>query len=299
MSTHSNLRGIITMVMAMGMFVASDSASKFALAKVPLFELMTFRGLVGVVLCLILVVLMGQARHLTSIANPWVILRGLCEVIANGAFTLGIIYMPIADLTAIAQTAPLMILLGAWLFYGDRLGSSRLGLIALGLSGALLVAQPGTTTASPYALLGFAVAAAATGRDLITRKVPKSVPAPVAALAVLICLTFTSAIGMFVTETPVAPGLADTALMVVAGALMVTGHVSVFLAYKLGQARAVAPFMYSLTIWAVLSSVVLFEDIPNGLAIAGMVLVLCAGLLVIAVDHRGPAHHVADPESKR
>ena len=42
--------------------------------------------------------------------------------------------------------------------------------------------------------------------------------------------------------------------------------------------------MYTLTIWAVLSGVVLFGDIPNPLAVAGMVLVVLAGLSIIFLD---------------
>ena len=78
----------------------------------------------------------------------------------------------------------------------------------------------------------------------------------------------------------------NMALMILSGALMVGGHMGVFLAFKIGPVRSVAPFMYSLILWAVLSSVVLFGDIPNALAIAGMALIMAAGLLVIHFDNR-------------
>lgn len=286
MSPTSNLRGIIAMVLAMGMFIASDSVSKFVFARVPMFEVMTVRAFVGAVLCLILVVVMDQHRHLPRAFHPLVLARGGAEVVANFAFTIALINMPIADLTAIAQTAPLMIILGAALLFGERLGWSRLVLIALGLSGALLVAQPGASAASPYAAFGFLVAIAATARDLVTRKVPGDVPASVAAFAVLACLTVVSFICTLAFEAPVMPGAADLGLMVAAGALMVGGHVGIFLAYTWGQARAVAPFMYSLTVWAALSGLVLFGDRPNLLAMAGMALIVIAGLMVVYVDGR-------------
>jgi drug/metabolite transporter (DMT)-like permease len=44
--------------------------------------------------------------------------------------------------------------------------------------------------------------------------------------------------------------------------------------------------MYSLTIWAVLAGIVLFNDIPNALAFAGMGLVVLAGLAIIYLDGR-------------
>ena len=64
------------------------------------------------------------------------------------------------------------------------------------------------------------------------------------------------------------------------------GHLLLYLTYRIGEARTVAPFMYTLTIWAVLSGLVVFGDIPNTLAIAGMVLVTLAGLAIIWLDGR-------------
>ena len=159
-------------------------------------------------------------------------------------------------------------------------------MIALGIAGALLVAQPGTTAASPYAILGFLTALSAATRDLITRKVPGEVPAPIVAFTVLVTLMLAGGAGMLAFETPVMPELRHILLMALAGALMVGGHICIFIAYKIGPARSVAPFMYSLTLWAVLAGVVLFGDIPNTLAIAGMALVVLAGLLIIYVDGR-------------
>jgi drug/metabolite transporter (DMT)-like permease len=89
---------------------------------------------------------------------------------------------------------------------------------------------------------------------------------------------------MVAFETPVMPDATSAALLVAAGALMVGGHVGVFLAYKLASARTVAPFMYALTLWAVLASIVLFGEWPNGLAVIGMILIVSAGLLAIAHD---------------
>ncbi len=286
MSIPSNLRAIVSLVLAMGVFIASDSCMKLALADAPMFQLVFMRGYAAVTLSLMLLVALNQAKDIRRMFNPWLIARGLLEVIANFSFTFAIIYMAIADVTAIAQTCPLLVLLGARLFYGERLGSVRMFLVAVGIVGALLVAQPGTTAASPYAVLGFVTALAAAIRDLITRKVPQDIPALVVAFTVLVCLMIAGGIGMLAFETPVVPGTHHVLLMLLAGALLIAGHFLIFVAYRIGPARTVAPFMYTLTIWAVLSGVVLFGDIPNALATAGMGLVVLAGLMIILLDGR-------------
>ena len=272
------------MVLAMGSFIASDSASKFVLSEIPPFEVVMLRAIAAMVFCLVVVVVMGHGRELPRMINPWALARGVCEVGANLTFTFAIMRLPIGDVTAICQTAPLLVFLGASFFFGEKVGALRLLLICVGVSGALLVAQPGSTAFSPYALLGFVVAISAAIRDLITRKVPKGTPAPIAALAVLAMLTLAGEIGMITTETPVMPTLTQGLLMVLAGALMVGGHVGLYIAFTAAPVRTVAPFMYALTIWAVLSSVVLFGERPNTLAIAGIALIILAGVAVIFVD---------------
>jgi drug/metabolite transporter (DMT)-like permease len=74
--------------------------------------------------------------------------------------------------------------------------------------------------------------------------------------------------------------------MVLSGTMAVSGHLLLYLTYRLGEARTVAPFMYTLTIWAVLSGLVVFGEVPNMLAIAGMVLVALSGLAIIWLDDR-------------
>ncbi len=280
------LRAVVPMVIAMGVFIGSDSAMKLALGNTPLFQLVFMRGLAAVGMCLVLIAAMGQAHGLRRMFNPWLVARGLCEVIANFSFTFALYFVAIADLTAIAQTCPLMVLLGAWLIYGERLGMLRIVLVIIGIVGALLVAQPGSGAVSPYAILAFITALAAAVRDLITRKVPGDIPAPVVALTVLVTLMLAGGLGMLAYETPVMPPLSSTLLMLLAGGLLTAGHFLLFVAYRIGPARTVAPFMYTLTIWAVLAGAILFGEVPNALAIVGMGLVVLAGLSIILLDGR-------------
>jgi drug/metabolite transporter (DMT)-like permease len=286
MTSPNNLRAILAMVVAMGMFVSSDSCMKLALENAPLGQLMLMRGISSVLICLGLIVVLGQVHHLKRMFNRWLVARGLLEIVANVSFTLGLAFIAIADLVAIAQTAPLFVLLGAWALRGEKPGSTRMALILAGLAGALLVAQPGGGAASFYAMLAFLCPMAAATRDLITPRAPRDIPPLVATLTLLVILGAAGGIGTLAFETPVMPETREILLMLAAGALLVAGHYLLYVAYRLAAARTVAPFMYTLTIWAVLSSVVLFGDIPNDLAIAGMALVALAGLAIIFLDGR-------------
>jgi drug/metabolite transporter (DMT)-like permease len=286
MASQPNLRGIGAMLVSAGAFVANDSCMKLALADYPPLEVLLLRGLAACLWCVPLVLIMGHGRNLGLLVNPWILGRSLCEVFAILCFINGLRHLPIADLTAIVQITPLIVLSAAALIWGDHIGPLRWLLIGLGIAGALLVAQPGAASASPYAMLGFATALGAAARDIFTRKVPVAAPALIVALSTIVTVVVASAVGTLVLEDWVMPGGATAALMLAAGFFLMCGHLFVFLAFRLAEPRAVAPFAYSFIVWSVLSGVLIFGEIPNGLAIAGMALIVATGLGVVLNERR-------------
>lgn len=286
MAEQSNLRGIGAMLLATGAFVANDSCMKLALSDAPPLQVLIMRGIAACLWCLPILLILGHGRDLPKVFNRWVALRSLCEVFAILSFILALNEMPIADITAIAQIAPLLVLLGIWLFFGDRIGMLRLALIGVGITGALLVAQPGSEAASPMAILGFFTALGAAGRDIVTRKVPPGTPALIVTFSTLLIVMLCATVGSFAFETQVSPTFRHAWLMAIAGFFLMSGHLFVFLAFRIGEARVVAPFNYSFMIWAGLSGLLIFNEVPNALAIAGMALIMLAGLAVIALENR-------------
>ena len=58
------------------------------------------------------------------------------------------------------------------------------------------------------------------------------------------------------------------------------------MAYRIGPTRAVAPFYYCFTVWAVISGLLVFGQLPNTLAICGILLVVASGLAIVSLDER-------------
>jgi drug/metabolite transporter (DMT)-like permease len=165
MAISQNLRGIGAIVLATAAFVANDTCMKLALADAPPFQVLVMRGVAALIWCLPIVYAMGLIRDLPKAFNRWVLLRSISEVSAILSFIVALRHMPIADLTAIAQIAPLVVLLGMWIFFGEKVGSLRFALVGLGITGAVMVAQPGGEAASPFAIFGFFTAVGAALRD--------------------------------------------------------------------------------------------------------------------------------------
>jgi drug/metabolite transporter (DMT)-like permease len=286
MAISPNLRGIIAIVLATAAFVANDTCMKLALSDAPPFQVLVMRGIAACLWCLPVVYAMGLIRQLPRAFNPWVVLRSVSEVVAILCFISALGHMPIADVTAIAQIAPLVVLLGMWLFFGEKVGGLRLGLVGLGITGALLVAQPGGEAASPFAILGFFTAVGAALRDILSRKVPAGTPALVVTFSTLFIVMMSAVLMSLLFETQVQPTFRHGWLMFIAGFFLMCGHALVFMAYRIAPARVVAPFNYTFMIWAGLSGLLVFGDMPNGLALAGMGLILVAGLAVVLLEGR-------------
>lgn len=285
------------MVLAAGLFVANDSCMKAVMAEAPPLQVLFMRGVAACLWCLPLLLVLGHRRSLKHMCNRWILVRCLGEILAVTCYVLALKHMQLADITAIFQIAPFFLLIGAWLIWGETIGGVRLALIAVGILGALLVAQPGTSTATPYALLGFATAIGAAARDLASRKVPAPIPGLVVSFSMLVSVMLAAAAATVTFENWVPPRTWHLVLMGFAGLLLMGGHFFIFVAFRLARARALAPFYYSFTIWAVLLGFVIFGELPNLLAIGGILLIVSAGLAVLLLSEGGglPAGHRRRP----
>lgn len=289
MAFSQNLRGIGAVVLATGAFVANDTCMKLALADAPPFQVLVMRGIAALLWCVPVIFAMGLIREVPKAFNPWVVLRSMTELLAILSFITALNQMPIADVTAIAQISPLVVLLGMWVFFGERVGGARLALVGLGITGALMVAQPGGVASSPFAIFGFLTAVGAAFRDILSRKVPARTPALAVTFSTLLIVMLGALVLSLLFETQVQPTFRHGWLMFIAGFFLMCGHSFVFLAYRLAPARVVAPFSYSLMIWAGLSGLLVFGDAPNTLALAGMGVIMAAGLAVILLEGRSRA----------
>ena len=278
------------MVLATGVLVANDTCMKAVMEYAPPLQVLFMRGVAAALWCFPLVLLLGHGAQIPRVFNRWILLRAAGEVFAVICFVLALPHMALADITAIYQVSPLILLAGTALIFGERIGKMRMALVGVGISGALLVAQPGATTASAYAVLGFATALGGAVRDIVARKVPRDIPVVVVALAMVLFVMVSAGIATSLFETWVPPRPQHLLLMAAAGAFLATGQFFIFIAFRYTTAPTLAPFYYAFTLWALAIGFAVFGNVPNALAIAGTVAILVSGLAVMLLDGTVPAH---------
>jgi drug/metabolite transporter (DMT)-like permease len=286
MPRTSNLTGIASMLAGTGSFVICDSFMKLVTADLPPFEVLFLRGVAATIACGALVAVLGDWRVVSSALHPRALLRAAGETLSVLCYIVALARMPIADLIAILQTAPLILILAVAFLLRECVGAARVALALIGFAGAFLVAQPGSAGISPATLLAFSSAVLIAARDLIGRDVPARIPVMVVTFATNVMVMAVAAAMSLGFESWQAPRDWHLVFLGFAGLFVTFGHVGLLLAYRLGRTAAVAPFFYSFALWAVLSGLFVFGALPNALALAGIALIVGSGVAIVLLDQR-------------
>ncbi|HEV7254020.1 MAG TPA: DMT family transporter [Mesorhizobium sp.] len=274
------------MIFAAASYVVNDTLMKLATEGLPPYEVLFLRGVSAVLWGFPILFALGHARRIPLMLDRAVLLRNGLELLAILSFILALANMGIADAMALGQVTPLLVLLGASALFGERLGWRRLTLVGLGFCGAILVAQPSSNGISVYAVLALLNAGFCAARDLASRRVGPEIPGMVVAFGASAVVLAGAGLAHLLLEDWVVPSARHVALLGAAGLFLFAGHLCIFMAYRIGPAGAVAPFYYFFSFWAVLSGVLVFGHLPNGLALAGIALIIGSGVAVVMLDQR-------------
>jgi drug/metabolite transporter (DMT)-like permease len=280
------VRGPLFMLVATGAYVINDTMMKMATVGLPPYEVLFLRGVAAFLWGIPMLLLLGYRSQMRMMFEPRVLTRNVLELVAILSYVVALANMPIADVVALGQITPLLILLGVSILFREKIGGLRMALISLGFAGALMVAQPTMQGISVYALLALANAVFSAARDIAGRRVAGHIPGMIVAISAVIVVLVGAGAAHLLTEEWVTPGQRHLTLLLGAGLFLIFGHFFIFMAYRIGPTGVVAPFYYSFTVWAVISGLIVFAELPNALALAGIALVVASGLTIVMLDER-------------
>lgn len=281
-TARANVSAILAMVASQAVLTVNDALMKLAVAEVPGGEAIFIRGLATVALAGLLAAATGAFRGFACLGRQWrlVALRNVGEVGATMLYLTALFHMPIAEATAILQVLPLATVAGAAVFLGEPVGWRRWSATVAGFIGVLIIIRPGTAAFNPWSVVALASIAAITTRDLATRRIGRGVPTMLLTVLSGIALTVASATTSLF-ETWHAPSPKAIALAGGAALFVTSGYALIIQAMRLGEVAAVAPFRYSVIVWAVLAGVLVFGELPDPLALLGTAIVMAAGLYTV------------------
>lgn len=266
------------MAVAMATFTVNDSFMKAVTQVLPLSQAIVIRGMMTLTALLILARVMG-IRTLTIPTTDRRLLgwRTLAELGATLTFLLALRQMPLANLSAILQSLPLAVTLGAAIALKEPVGWRRMTAIAVGFGGVMLIVRPGTEGFNIWSVLALISVAFVVVRDLTTRQFSHGLPSVTIAIYTSIAVTIMG-LGGLAIEDWVAVKPHVFAMLAGASAMLIMGYLFIVMAMRVGDVAIVAPFRYSALIWAILLGWLAFGDVPVGLTLLGAAIVVVTGL---------------------
>ena len=273
------------MLAAMAAFVVNDAMMKLAATDLPTGQVIFLRGLI-IVPVLTALMLAGATRTtLEMLCRPGILARCATEVAAAILYLTALFHMPIADCTAILQFTPLALTAGAALFLGAPVGWRRWLATLVGLIGVLIIIRPGASAFNPYAALALLSVVFIAARDLITRRLGKDVPTIVIAFTSTAAVAVSS-LGLLPFEAWRWPSPAAMLALLGASAALLGAQYWIILAMRSGDIAVVAPFRYSIILWAIVAGFLVWREVPDLATWIGIAVVTAAGLYTFLREHR-------------
>lgn len=287
MTLSPNLQGAALMNISMLAFTLNDACMKLVTSDLPLFQAIFLRGLGTTAVLVLLAWRQGAFRFRPGRRDMAVMaLRAGAEVLATLSFLTALMHLPIATLSAIMQSLPLLVTLAAAVMFRERLGLARLLTVLLGFGGVMLIIRPGAQGFDHWTLLGLGSVAAVVVRDMATRLVSVALPSSLVSVATSVAVTLLGAVGLAQAGwQPVTPG--QGGLIVLAAAALIFGYQAAVMVMRVGEIGFVAPFRYMSLFWAMMLGLVIFGTFPDGLTLAGAALVVATGLFALWQERRG------------
>jgi len=276
----ANRRGIVAMAGAMACFIANDAVVKLASAAMPTAQLIFLRGTMATAIVLAVAFATGALARARDTVHRSVVVRALAEALATVLYLTALFQLPIANAAAINLSAPLFIVVLAVAFMGEKVSAAHWLAVCTGFAGVLLVVQPGLEGFNAYALVCLLSALFQALRDLLTRRIAADVPAVLITLSTTVAVTLLAgALSLVEGWRAFAPR--DLALLALAAAFLMGAYYLIVDAMRHGELSLVAPFRYTGVLYAIVLGYLIWGDVPNALAWAGIALLVGAGLFVL------------------
>ena len=278
---NHNLRGILAMSASVIAFIFNDALIKLAAETVPAIQAIGLRGVFATFWCALALLVTGAWRHVGRIASKPVLLRGGLEAASAIAYLIALFHIPFAVATAVNMATPIFLTVLAVIVLREDVRWRRWLAIVAGFVGVLMVVQPHPGQVDVWTWLVVLASLVAAGRDLMARYLPAGMPTLV--------MSFASATAVALVGVPWAliegwqpMQWREIGLLLASSLLLAAGYQFVVLALRSNaEFSVVSSFRYTSVLWGIAIGYVVWGDVPNALALAGIAVIVGAGLYIL------------------
>ncbi len=269
-----------------------DMSSKLATETTPVGEI-TMARFVGQLACMIPVALAMKTSWRASWRDHWLAFwRAAFLIGSTFCFIAGVAVMPIADALAIVFVMPFMLMFLGWAIFGNPVGPRRIIASIVGFGGALLVIQPSLAHWGLVALFPLGTALLFSFYELITQALgPRMQPVAMQlhtsiwGSAITVPLIWWADGTGWTDFDPVMPQGLTWLWLAGVGFWAAVSHLAMTFALKFAPVSTLAPLHYFEIVTAVVIGYVVWGTFPNALTLAGIAVIVGAGLYIIHREH--------------
>ncbi|UWR02810.1 DMT family transporter [Ruegeria conchae] len=307
LTSHRPALAVALKLSALVLFTVMSALVKALSDDFPPGEMVFFRSLFAIPVIIAWLSWRGELTQGFIVKKPmghfW---RGVLGTSAMGLTFTGLSLLPLPEVTAIGYATPIFTLILAAIMLGERIRMIRIGAVALGLVGVLIMIWPrlGSGTAESAAMIGaLCVLAATVARAFVQIHIRQLVQVDhPAAIVFYFSLTATLLSSLSVFWGWVVPSWEQAALLVTMGLIGGVAQILVTSSYKFGQASMLAPYDYTTMLFAILIGYIWFDELPTLVMLGGAALVIAGNVVVILRERqlgldRTKARSVTDPKA--
>ena len=284
-ATPETLRGIVLIVVSASIFGLVDGVSKILAETQSVGQIVWARYAIALPVILLLTP-RAEWRGLFWTGSPFhQIARGLIPIGVSITMVLAVRYLPLAEATVILFAAPFLVVALAGPILGEHVRPASWIGVAVGFAAVVIVARPGFSDVSYYALFPLAAAVFYALYQLVTRGLSIKGERP------RTTLVWTLAIGAAVA-TPLAAltwepvSVTAWLLMIALGVTFALAQFLMVQAFSHAPAGVLAPFAYAQIVAATIVGVVFFDAVPDLWTLLGVTMIVGAGVFLARLQRR-------------
>ena len=275
------------MITSMAFFAVEDTLIKFVTSTIPIGQILIMFGLGGALIFLLVAHFKNEKIMLRDMLLLPMYVRALFEIIGRLFYVLAISLIPLSTATVIIQATPIVVVAGAAIIFGEKVGWRRWTAILLGLFGVIVIIQPTAESFSFLSILALIGMIGFAGRDLASRAAPENLSVFILGLHGFIALAFSGLIYTIWDDANFVMIDIDTiGFMVGAVVFGVAAYSCLMKAMRTGEVSAVTPFRYTRLIFGVSLGVCFFNESLNYSTVLGTILIVISGLFILSRNKR-------------
>jgi drug/metabolite transporter (DMT)-like permease len=285
--------GIGLMVLGIFLFAINDVMGKWLVSTYSVGQLMLLRSIAALLVLSPIILRQGVTWRLP--AQPGLhAVRILLSTFETAFFYWAVVYLPLADVMTFYLAGPIYVAALAVFLLGERLDRRRIAAIAVGFLGVLIVLRPSEATMTWPALIALTGSVFFALLMITTRKLRETRDTTLVLGQILGALLFGLVTAPF---TWVQPTVVDFGLLSLLGVVAMIAHMCVNRSLKIAPASIVAPYQYTLIVWAALFGYLVFGDVMGTWTIVGAAVICGAGLALLIFEREQSAGRKAEEQT--